>query len=93
MADAQEGFALERASELELPRLERRLPKHVLTASEAELVLSQPDTLEPMGIRDRAILESSTGGLSASLPPTASGRNRCQTAVTLTATVGKRQRC
>ncbi len=45
------------ASELELPRLERRLPKHVLTASEAELVLSQPDTSEPMGIRDRAILE------------------------------------
>jgi integrase/recombinase XerD len=45
------------ASELELPRAERRLPKHVLTASEAELVLSQPDTSEPMGIRDRAILE------------------------------------
>jgi integrase/recombinase XerD len=45
------------ASELELPRLERRLPKHVLTASEAELVLAQPDVREPMGVRDRAILE------------------------------------
>jgi integrase/recombinase XerD len=45
------------ASELELPRAERRLPKHVLTESEAELVLSQPDTSEAMGIRDRAILE------------------------------------
>ena len=45
------------ASELELPRLERRLPKHVLTASEAELVLAQPDVREPMGIRNRAILE------------------------------------
>jgi integrase/recombinase XerD len=45
------------ASELELPRLERRLPKHVLTASEAEQVLAQPDVREPMGIRDRAILE------------------------------------
>lgn len=45
------------ASELELPRLERRLPKHVLTPSEAEEVLAQPDVREPMGIRDRAILE------------------------------------
>jgi integrase/recombinase XerD len=45
------------ASELELPRAERRLPKHVLTESEAELVLSQPDTSEAMGMRDRAILE------------------------------------
>ncbi|HEY6557439.1 MAG TPA: site-specific tyrosine recombinase XerC [Polyangiaceae bacterium] len=45
------------ASELELPRLVRRLPKHVLTEHEAELVLKQPDTNGPMGIRDRAILE------------------------------------
>lgn len=45
------------ASELELPRLERRLPKFVLTPSEAELVLGQPDVREPMGMRDRAILE------------------------------------
>jgi integrase/recombinase XerD len=45
------------ASELELPRLERRLPKHVLTASEAEQVLAQPDVREPLGVRDRAILE------------------------------------
>jgi integrase/recombinase XerD len=51
------------ASELELPRLEHRLPKHVLTASEAEAVLSQPDTNDPLGVRDRAILETlySTG--------------------------------
>lgn len=51
------------ASELELPRLEHRLPKHVLTASEAEAVLAQPDTHDPLGVRDRAILETlySTG--------------------------------
>jgi len=51
------------ASELELPRLEHRLPKHVLTASEAEAVLSQPDTNDALGVRDRAILETlySTG--------------------------------
>lgn len=51
------------ASELELPRLEQRLPKHVLTKSEVEQVLQQPDVSEPMGLRDRAILETfySTG--------------------------------
>ena len=45
------------ASELELPRLERRLPKHVLSASDAEQVLGQPDVRERVGVRDRAILE------------------------------------
>jgi integrase/recombinase XerD len=45
------------ASEIELPRLEHRLPKHVLTKSEVEQVLAQPDTSEAMGLRDRAILE------------------------------------
>jgi integrase/recombinase XerD len=51
------------ASELELPRLEHRLPKHVLTASEAEAVLAQPDVDDPLGLRDRALLETlySTG--------------------------------
>jgi len=51
------------ASEIELPRLEHRLPKHVLTKSEVEQVLAQPDTSEAMGLRDRAILETfySTG--------------------------------
>ena len=45
------------ASELELPRLGRRLPKHVLTVSEAEQVLEQPDVNDAIGLRDRAILE------------------------------------
>lgn len=51
------------ASELELPRLERRLPKHVLTIREAELVIAVPNVGEPLGLRDRAILETlySTG--------------------------------
>ena len=51
------------ASEIELPRPEVRLPKHVLTAEEAERVLAQPDVAEPLGVRDRAILETlySTG--------------------------------
>jgi integrase/recombinase XerD len=46
------------ASELELPRLEQRLPKHVLTAAEVETVLALPDTRDPLGLRDRAILET-----------------------------------
>jgi integrase/recombinase XerD len=51
------------ASELELPRLGMRLPKAVLTAAEAEQVLSQADIRDPLGLRDRAILETlySTG--------------------------------
>ncbi len=45
------------ASELELPKLEHRLPAAVLTASEADQVLNQPDTADPLGMRDRTILE------------------------------------
>ena len=45
------------ASEMEYPKREKRLPKHTLTAEEAELVLAQPDLETPKGIRDRAILE------------------------------------
>jgi integrase/recombinase XerD len=51
------------ASEIELPRAEKRLPKHVLTADEAEAVMLVPDISDPIGLRDRAILETlySTG--------------------------------
>jgi len=51
------------AVEMELPRPERRLPRYVLTAQEAERVLAQPDIETPLGLRDRAILETfySTG--------------------------------
>ncbi len=45
------------ASDLELPRLDKRLPRAVLTQSEVEAVLNGIDTTTPMGIRDRAILE------------------------------------
>ncbi|HYD61039.1 MAG TPA: site-specific tyrosine recombinase XerC [Noviherbaspirillum sp.] len=51
------------ASDLDLPRLERRLPKHILTISEVETVLAMPDLDTATGIRDRAMLETfySTG--------------------------------
>jgi integrase/recombinase XerD len=45
------------ASEIELPRLGYRLPKHVLTISEVEQVMMQPNLADPIGLRDRAILE------------------------------------
>jgi integrase/recombinase XerD len=45
------------ASELELPKTERRLPRAVLSAAEAERVLALPDLREPLGLRDRAMLE------------------------------------
>jgi len=51
------------AAHLELPRPEKRLPRDVLSASEVERVLNQPDAMKPLGVRDRAILETfySTG--------------------------------
>lgn len=45
------------ASELELPKLERRLPRAVLSAQEAERVLAVPDLGDTTGLRDRAMLE------------------------------------
>lgn len=45
------------ASELELPRMEKRLPRHVLSVREVERVLAVPDTTTPIGLRDRAMLE------------------------------------
>lgn len=45
------------ASDLELPRAEKRLPRHVLSAREAEQVLTQAGLGRALGLRDRAILE------------------------------------
>jgi integrase/recombinase XerD len=46
------------ASELELPHLENRLPKYVLSAEEAEKVLAVADITSAEGLRDRAMLET-----------------------------------
>jgi integrase/recombinase XerD len=45
------------ASELELPRPEKRLPQEVLTLSEVQKLLGVPDVADPLGVRDRAMLE------------------------------------
>jgi site-specific recombinase XerD len=58
------------AADLELPRAENRLPRHVLTAAEAERVPGLPAVAEPLGLRDRAMLEAfySTGLRRMELP-------------------------
>ena len=45
------------ASELELPRPEKRLPKAILSPEEAEAILIQPDLASPIGVRDRVMME------------------------------------
>lgn len=51
------------AAELELPKVGTRLPRDVLTAQEVDWVINQADLTAPLGVRDRAILETfySTG--------------------------------
>lgn len=45
------------AADLALPRAPQVLPQQVLTAPEAERVLRQPDIRQPLGLRDKAMLE------------------------------------
>jgi len=45
------------ASELELPRLGRALPKNIFSAGEVEQIMQLCDVADPIGLRDRAILE------------------------------------
>ena len=51
------------ASELELPRVPRKLPAHILSHEDVEAVIAQTFVQGVMGVRDRAILETlySTG--------------------------------
>jgi len=51
------------AADLDMPKIEQRLPRAVLSQAEAERVLAGPDIGDPLGLRDRAILETfySTG--------------------------------
>ena len=45
------------ASELEMPRMEKRLPNEALTSSQLEALLLVPNVADPLGVRDRAMLE------------------------------------
>jgi integrase/recombinase XerD len=48
-------------ADIELPRLEKRLPRTILTSAEMRKILEAPDTKTPRGLRDRAILETLYG--------------------------------
>jgi integrase/recombinase XerD len=61
---ARENYILTNpASDLQLPRIGRRLPRTILTIAETEKVLGVCKVSTPVGIRDRAMLETlySTG--------------------------------
>ncbi|MEA9393571.1 site-specific tyrosine recombinase XerC [Acerihabitans sp. TG2] len=45
------------AADLELPKLERHLPRHILSVEDVEQVLSLPDLSTTQGIRDRTLME------------------------------------
>lgn len=45
------------AADLTLPRLEKRLPRTVLSVAEVEQVLALPDLTTLQGVRDRALME------------------------------------
>ena len=45
------------AADLDMPRQIRTIPRDILSAEEAERILSQPDLGTPVGLRDRAIME------------------------------------
>jgi integrase/recombinase XerD len=49
------------AADIELPRLEKRLPRVILTFPEVRKILEAPDAKTPRGLRDRAMLETLYG--------------------------------
>ncbi|MBY0573689.1 MAG: site-specific tyrosine recombinase XerC [Undibacterium sp.] len=51
------------ASDLDMPRMGQRLPKHILSIKEIETILALPDLGTGLGVRDKAMLETlySTG--------------------------------
>jgi len=66
----REGYIIrDPAAELEYAREPRRLPRNILTPTEALRIIQTPDTGTTLGVRDRAILETlyATGLRSAEL--------------------------
>jgi integrase/recombinase XerD len=56
------GFLLfDPASGLELPRLEKKLPRVILSEKEARRIVTAPRGRDPLTVRDRAILETLYG--------------------------------
>ena len=58
----QRGYVLtDPSAPVEYPRREQRLPRSVLTREETRKLVEAPDTSTPLGLRDRAILETFYG--------------------------------
>jgi integrase/recombinase XerD len=55
--DDQGKILMNPAVGIRMPKLERNLPRNVLTRAEMRKLLDTPDTSLPMGIRDRTIME------------------------------------
>ena len=55
---SRSSYPFNPAIDLELPKEEHRLPANYLSEIEVELLLNQTDVKTPLGIRDRAILET-----------------------------------
>jgi integrase/recombinase XerD len=53
----QHVIAANPASELELPRPEKRLPQDTLSLHQVQALMHVPDITDPLGLRDRTILE------------------------------------
>jgi integrase/recombinase XerD len=49
--------AVNPASDLLMPKPDRRLPEATLSSAEMSLLLAAPDVARPLGLRDRAVLE------------------------------------
>ncbi len=45
------------ASELDIPKVQRRLPRHILSVAEVAAILNEAHGVEPASLRDRALLE------------------------------------
>ena len=55
---ARENYILYNpASEIDLPRVGKRLPRVVLSVAEVESIIAEAEPDNPMGLRDRAMLE------------------------------------
>jgi integrase/recombinase XerD len=57
----RQALLLDPSSRLELPRIEKRLPRLILTEAEARRVVTAPRGRSPLALRDRAILETLYG--------------------------------
>lgn len=55
------ALLLDPSSQLELPRIEKRLPRLILSESEARRIVTAPRGSSPIVLRDRAILETLYG--------------------------------